>query len=169
MAINLFTFVSLFDQQLVTAAHLLDKGEAHLLAKGGDPEAMLDWRLVEDMHPLRFQLRVLCDFSRTWPARAAGVEPPAGIGDELDLAGLRAAIADARAYLAALSPERFAGRDDAPLTVEIMPGLAPTLPAGRWVSGFAATNLSFHLSMVYALLRMHGVPIGKADLFAGGL
>ena len=163
MSVDLFTFVGLFDQQLVTAAHLLDKGEE----AGG--EAILDWRLIEDMQPLRFQLRVVCNFARSWPARVAGLEPPAEISDDLDLAGFRAAKDDARAFLAALTPEQFAGRDDVPLIVTLGTGMAPTLPAGRWLSGFATTNIYFHLSMIYAILRARGVAIGKTDLFAGGL
>ena len=163
MSVDLFTFVEMFDKQLVAAVHLLDKGEAH----GG--AAILDWRLVEDMHPLRFQLRVLVNFSRSWPARVIGIEPPAEIGDDLDLAGFRAALTDARVWLAGLSREQFAGRGDQPLTVQLMPELAPTMPVEQWLTGFATTNLYFHLSMVYAILRAKGVPLGKADLFAGAL
>ena len=163
MSVDLFGFVRMFDQQLVTTAHLLDKGAA---TAGED---VLDWRLVEDMHPLRFQLRVVVNFTRNWPARVIGQEPPAEIGDELDLAGFRAALADARAFLAGLTPEQFAGRDEVPLTVTLGNGLAPTLPSGQWLTGFATTNLYFHLSMVYAILRARGVAIGKTDLFAGGL
>ena len=40
---------------------------------------------------------------------------------------------------------------------------------GQWIAGFATTNFYFHLSMVYAILRSRGVPLGKRDLFAGGL
>ena len=165
MAIDLFSFVGMFYKQLVTAAHLLDKGAA----QEGAGEAILDWRLAEDMHPLRFQLRAVVNFSRGWPARVAGLELPADLADNLDLAGFRAAIADARADLAALTPEQFTGRDDVPLTVTLGNGLAPTLPAGQWLSGFAATNIYFHLSITYAILRAKGVSLGKADMFAGGL
>ena len=163
MTVSLFSFVRMFDQQLVTAGHLLDKGEA---AAG---EEFLDWRLVEDMHPLRFQVRILVNFARNWPARVIGQEPPAEIGDDLDLAGFRAALADARALLAALTPEQFTGRDDVPLTVTLGTGLAPTLPSGQWLTGFATINLYFHLSMIYAILRARGVAICKTDLFACGL
>lgn len=164
--VDTFAFVGMFDRQLVTLVHLLDKGAAHA---GADAEAILDWRLIDDMQPLRFQARVVVNFTRLWPARVAGLALPAEVGDDLDLAGCRAAIGDARAYLAALTPEQFAGRDDVPLTVELGNGLTPTLPAGRWLSGFAATNIYFHLSIAYAILRARGVPLGKTDLFAGGL
>ena len=47
--------------------------------------------------------------------------------------------------------------------------MEPTLPTGQWLSVFATTNIYFHLSIAYAILRSKGVPIGKIDLFAGQL
>ena len=120
------------------------------------------------MMPFRFQAMVLCNFVRLWPARVAGLPVPSEVADTLDLAGFRAAVADARAYLAALKPEQFAGRDDVPLTHQIGTGMEPTLPSGQWLTVFANTNIYFHLSMAYAILRMKGVQIGKFDVFAGG-
>lgn len=48
-------------------------------------------------------------------------------------------------------------------------GVKPTLPAERWLTVFATTNLFFHLSTAYGILRAHGVQIGKPDMFASGL
>ena len=169
MTVSLYTFVDLFARQLGTLEHLLAKGAEHAKVLGVSEEDMLDWRLIEDMQPLRFQAMVVCNFSRQWPARVAGLPLPADIAADLDLAGFKAAIADAQAWLAALKPEQFAGRDDVPLTVTIGNGMEPTLPAGQWLTVFASTNLYFHLSTAYAILRAKGVPIGKVDLFASGL
>lgn len=121
------------------------------------------------MHPLRFQAEVVISFARQWIARAAGLPVPERLTEGLTLDGLRAAIATAKTDLAALAPDQFAGRDDVPLTIQITDQLAPTFPAGQWLSVFATTNIYFHLSMAYAILRMKGVPIGKIDLFAGRL
>ncbi|HEX4095392.1 MAG TPA: DUF1993 family protein, partial [Caulobacteraceae bacterium] len=74
-----------------------------------------------------------------------------------------------KAYLAALTPQQFAGRDEIPLTVEIGNGMTPTLPSAQWLTVFATTNLYFHLSTAYGILRAKGVQIGKVDMFAGGL
>jgi uncharacterized protein len=170
MPVTLYTYVDLYDRLLGSLSHLLDKGEAFAKEQGVSPDEMLEWRLCEDMHPLRFQAGVVVNFTRSWTARVAGQEPPANIDQgTTDMAGLRAGIADARAHLAALRPEHFEGRDDVPLTVQITDTLSPTFPAGQWLSVFASTNLYFHLSMAYAILRMKGVPIGKIDLFAGRL
>lgn len=169
MPVNLFTFVDLYSRALTTAAHLLDKGAEHTRATGAGEGEMLDWSLIGDMQPLRFQVMVVCNFARQWPARVAGLPVPAEVTADLDLAGFHAAIDEAKAWLAALKPEQFEGRDEIPLTFQIGTGLEPTLPSGQWLSVFATTNLYFHLSTAYAILRARGVPIGKADLFASGL
>jgi hypothetical protein len=109
------------------------------------------------------------NFSRLWPARVAGLPDPAAVGADLDVPGFRDAIADARAYLAALTPAQFEGRDDASLTFQITETLTPTLPASRWLAVFATTNVDFHLITAYAILRSRGVPLGKIDMFARGL
>jgi hypothetical protein len=169
MTVTLYTFIKLYDRAVDTAAHLLAKGEAYAAANGVGEAEMLDWRLIGDMHPLAFQLMVVINFARQWPARAAGLPVPESVAAGLDTAGLKAAIAEAKAYLASLTPEQFAGRDAAPVTFKIAEGMEPTLPAGRWLSVFATTNLYFHLSTAYGILRSKGVQIGKPDLFPSGL
>ena len=169
MTVNLFTFVDLYSRALTTLSHILTKGAEHAKAQGVGEKEMLDWRLIDDMQPLRFQISVVCNFSRQWTARVAGLPVPADILDSFSLDTLQAEIGAANAYLAALKPEQFAGRDDVPLKVLIGGSMEPTLPAGQWLTVFATTNLYFHLSTAYGILRSKGVPIGKIDLFAGGL
>lgn len=76
------------------------------------------------------------------------------------------AIAESRAYLTSLTPGHFEGRDDVPLTFRIGEGMEPTMPTGQWLTVFATTNLYFHLSTAYGILRSKGVPVGKVDMFA---
>ena len=169
MTVSLFTFIDLFSKTAGTASHLLEKGVKHAQDKGLSGEAVLDWRLVDDMQPLRFQLMVVANFTRLWPARVAGLALPAEVSDQLDVAGFKAALADARTYLAGLTADQFAGRDDVPLAYTLGTGMDMTLPSGQWLSVFAATNLYFHLSTAYGILRAGGVLLGKPDLFASGL
>lgn len=169
MTVNLYSFVDLYRRQLDAAAHLLTKGVDFAATQGVSEADMLGWRLADDMHPLSFQLMVVINFTRSWPARIAGVPVPEGVTGDLDVAAYVAAIADAKAFLATITAEQFAGRDDVPLTVQLGETMEPTLPAGQWLSVFGTTNIYFHLSMVYAILRMKGVKIGKMDLFAAGL
>jgi hypothetical protein len=167
MTVCLFTFTELYSKGLGTLDHLLTKGAAFAKSSGGAEGDILDWRLIDDMNPLRFQAMVVINFAKQWPARAAGLPEPEAITDGLDFAGFKAAIAEAKAYLAGLKPEQFEGRDEAPITHNLGQ-FEPTLPAGQWLSSFATTNFYFHLSTAYGILRAKGVQIGKPDLFAGG-
>ena len=92
-----------------------------------------------------------------------------GVELGLNRKDIRAAIAKAKAWIADLPPTLFDGREDEPLTYTIGTGMTLTLPNGQWITGFATTNLYFHLSTAYGILRSRGAPIGKVDLFAGGL
>lgn len=168
MTVCLFTFVDLYSKGLSTLDNLLTKGAAFASSQGVSEADMLEWRLIGDMAPLRFQANVAINFAKQWTARAAGLPVAENIPEDLDVAGLKAAIADAKAYLAGLKAEQFDGRDAAPVTFNLGQ-MEPTLPAGRWLSGFATTNFYFHLSIAYAILRHKGVQIGKPDMFGGGL
>jgi hypothetical protein len=170
MPANLFTFVDLYSRALGTAAHLLAKGAEHAAGLGVTEGEMLDdWRLIDDMQPLRFQLNVVGNFGQQWPARVAGLPEPADFPDHLDAAGYQQAFAVARAFLGQITPEQFAAREDAPVTFAIGGTNNVTQPAGRWLTVFATTNLYFHLNTAYGILRSRGVPLGKVDLFSTGL
>jgi hypothetical protein len=169
MTVSLFTFIDLFDRHLTTADHLLDKAAAHAEERGLTEADWLGWRLCDDMHPLRFQLMNLTNFAHQWPARAAGLPVGESITSGVDLAGFRAAIAEGRGFLAGLNPEQFAGRDDLPLDYTLGNGIKLDLTSAQWLTIFASTNIAFHLSMAYAILRHHGVPVGKIDMFGGKL
>ena len=169
MTVNLYTFIGLYSRALDTAAHLLAKGVDHARVTGASETNMLDWRLIEDMRPLGFQLMVIHNFACQWPARVAGLPVPQGIAADLSASEFADAFDKAKAYLATLEPAQFEGRDDVPLTYRIGDVMERTLPSGQWLAVFATTNLLFHLSTAYGILRSRGVPIGKPDLFAGGL
>ena len=169
MTVNFHSFVDMYSRVLEVAAHILAKGDEFAKARGVTDAQLLDWRLVDDMNPLSFQLTLVCDFSRQWLARAAGIDVPAGVSGCNTVADFQREIAAASAYVQAITPAQFAGRDDAPLTVTIGNGMSPTLPASQWITGFATRNMYFHLSMAYAILRGRGVQLGKLDLFPSGL
>ncbi len=167
MTTNLYSFVDIFDRALDTAAHILTKGAEFAKTNGVSETEMLGWRLIGDMEPLRFQLMVVCNFTQQWPARAVGLPVPADIEVGLSVAEFQTAIAASKAYLAALKPEQFAGRDDVPMTVSLGNGTwEPTFSTERWLTTFANTNILFHLSTAYGILRSQGVAIGKVDLFS---
>jgi hypothetical protein len=168
MKVDLYSTVGVYSRGLDTLANILAKAVEHGAAGGASEAEVLDWRLAPDMFNLRQQANTVISFARGWPARAAGLAVPAGLAEDLDLAGLQAAIQTAKGELAALTPQQFEGRDEVPLTFNIGV-MEPTFPIGQWIPGFATPNFYFHLSMAYAIARAKGAPLGKRDFFAGGL
>jgi hypothetical protein len=166
--IELFTFVGLYSNGLDTLANILEKGRLFADVEGVQHSTMLEWRLAPDMFPLRRQAQIVCTFAAQWPARAAGLDVPEAIKGESTIEDLLAAVTKVKSDLRRLTPDQLQQRDLVPLTFSIGE-LEPTMPIGRWLSGFATTNFYFHLSMAYAILRANGVPLGKRDMFAAGL
>lgn len=168
MKLDLASVILGFGKGLTTLLHLLDRGRAYCDERGISDSEMLGWRLAPDMYPLQNQLQFVPNLACQWASRAAGLEIPADVTGDMTVAGHREAIVRARDFLASLEPGQFDGRDDRPLTVNLGV-IEPTMPIGQWIGGFATTNFYFHLSTAYGILRSKGVPLGKQDLFAGGL
>lgn len=170
MTITLHSYFEGLERSLATLDHILAKGAAHVAEQSVEPAQMLGWRLIDDMHPLAFQACVVRNFVASWVARAQGVELPADLNwESVDFATLRAAIADSLVAVRALQPDVVNAAAEQPMTVKIGDIMEPTLPLERWVSVFVRVNVDFHLSMAYAIMRHHGVPLGKLDMFPTGL
>jgi hypothetical protein len=136
--------------------------------------ALLAARLAPDMLHLAHQVEVLADGVVGSVALLAGADHAATgkvfnrgadllpvmhwrtLDDALDR------IATAQSEAQALVTSARWVRPDATLTVR-RPGNARQFVATAFAERYAVPNALFHLSMVYALLRANGVPIGKAD------
>ncbi len=168
MSVSLFSFVEMYGKGLATLRHILEKARAHAADRGLDEDDMLGWRLVDDMFPLWRQAQIVGNFGARWPARAAGLTEPDEADQIMSFDQLFELIDRSRSFVDGLEPSHFAGKGADPLTIDLGV-IEPTMPIEQWITGFATTNFYFHLSMAYAILRYKGVPLGKADLFAGGL
>ena len=149
----------IFLTRLDTLSHLLDLG-----AKHGDLEAALQARLAPDMLPLAAQVAFACNQPRGFSQWCAG-QPVENLPHDIgNLAQAREVIADTKARVASIA----AG--DAKLDEDKRVGLGPgrycVLPASQYVSDYLLPNLYFHITAAYAILRMRGVPVGKADYMA---
>jgi hypothetical protein len=158
--------LGIFAARLAVLAALLDKAEAQCLAEGRDPAALVAARLAPDMHSFPWQIVFACNQARQFVDWCGG-EPYA----EVDASGFdweagkehvllaRAAVDVAIAQeLSCPAAER---RIDLPAI-----GAYLELPAERYVDDWLMPNFYFHLSMAYALLRVNGIEVGKADYMA---
>ncbi len=150
----------IFLSRLDTLDHLLDVGAKHL----PDFEAALQARLAPDMLPLGAQIAFACNQPRGFSQWCAG-QPVENLSPEVDtVAQARAHIADSKARVAAIAADD--GRLDETKRVGLGPGRFCELPARQYVSDYLMPNLYFHITTTYAILRMLGVPVGKADFMA---
>ena len=143
--------------RLETLEHLIDIGETHL------PDAsFMDKRLAEDMLPFSAQVAFACNQPRGFSQWCAG-QPVENLAPDSirTVAQARDAIAQTRALVAGIA----AG--DAKLDETKRVGLGPQryceLPGHQYVSEYLMPNLYFHITAGYAILRMLGAPVGKAD------
>lgn len=147
-----------FSSRLETLSHLLDVAEKHF---GAEAESILERRLAEDMFPLGTQIAFSCNQPLGFALWCAG-QPVENLNPEVKSFGrAREHIARTQALLADIKA------DDSKLSeikrIGLGPELYAELPGYEYVQEFLIPNFYFHLSTAYAILRMAGVPLGKAD------
>jgi uncharacterized protein len=158
-------FVPIYIRALKNTAHILAKGAVYTKANGIPEAEVLDWRLAPDMNPLIFQVRNICNIAKNLIIVVAGIPLPTSADDEASFAELQARIASTVDLLQKMTREQFEGRDQASVTVR---ELGSRMKGIEYVQEFGVPNFYFHNSMIYALFRGHGAPIGKWDYLRGG-
>ncbi|RED11903.1 DUF1993 family protein [Pontivivens insulae] len=142
---------------VVDAVALLDRLE-QFVERGAEYGVPLHASLAKDMFGFSDQVQIAAGFT------LRGAFPLCGrIVPELDeTAAPAAAIATARDHLQSLHPGDFS--EAATRVLEDMAGDSPIrLPADRFMIRYILPNLTFHMTCAYAILRHHGVPVGKED------
>jgi uncharacterized protein len=164
MAISLYdATVTGFLQTLGAVSGFLEKGRAHLIEAGKDPDAFVETQLHGDMLPFRFQLVSVAHHSRgAIEGCKAGVFLPPPASEGLKYADLQARVTEAIAYLKALTPEEVNGLDGRDVIFQLGERQLPFTADGFLLS-FSLPNFHFHAATAYDILRQAGAPLGKRD------
>jgi hypothetical protein len=167
MTITLYqASVPAFERALRNLRHILDKGEAHASGRGVDPDALLGLRLIDDMLPFSRQVQIACDMAKNGAARLAGMEPPVMPDEETTLEQLRARIDRVLTFVRGIDAAAIDGAEDREIVLNMRSG-EMRFNGQDYLTTFVLPNLYFHATMVYALLRREGAPLGKIDFIAG--
>ena len=146
-----------FVSRLDTLSHILDAGEAHL----GDGLDLAQARLAPDMLPLGTQVAFACNQPRGFSQWCAG-EPVQNLDPVVPSLEIALAhIADTRARVLAVACDD--GKLEETKRIGLGGALYCELPGHGYVSEYLLPNFYFHITTTYAILRMLGVPVGKAD------
>jgi len=167
MATELYDLtVPVFVRALGNLAAILEKGAAFAAEKGIDPDVLLQARLFEDMAPLTAQIQRASDTAKGAVVRLGGVPNESFEDIESSFPELQARIARTIAFIQAVPREAIDGREQAEILIKTPGGDFPFI-GETYVLNFVLPNLFFHVTTAYALLRHHGVPIGKRDYLGG--
>jgi len=143
--------------------HYLSRLETILKRVEAFDGAVADRRLHPDMFPLLLQARVAIGITLRATCPLAGRDIVSFRDDhDCTFAGIYAELERTMAYLAAIPDADFDGMDT--VSVRTTAGFAELdLPASEYYQMYTVPNFFFHYSMVYAIARQAGVPIGKSE------
>lgn len=154
--------VPAFQKMLGNLKSILQKGESYAEAKKIEPSVMLGSRLHLDMFTLARQVQIATDVAKGACARLSGQEIPKYDDTETSFADLYARIDKTLAYLATFKPADIDGQEDRDII--ILPGGKEMRFKGQaYFTHWAMPNFYFHVMTAYAILRHHGVDVGKMD------
>lgn len=148
--------------------------KAEVQRPAGDADALMAARLASDMFPLATQVRFACRQAQEGVFRLSGQAIPPALQTLLDEgrdAGERpGTIADAQARIAetldvvrAVAAGGIVIEAAAPVAHALPNGMTLDLTAELYARDWAVPQFYFHVVTAYAILRAHGVDIGKAD------
>ena len=146
---------------------VLTKAEAYAKEKGENVDSYLELRLAPDMLPLTKQVHIATDNAKGGAARLAGVEIPKYEDDETTVAQLKARLVKTIAFLKSLDAAKFAGAEDRNIHLKF-PQREFNFSGKDYLNNWVLTNVYFHITTGYDILRHKGVPLGKQD-FLGGM
>ena len=150
-------------QMLGATQHILRTAEASAGEGLIDLETIVNFRLQEDMHPFSFQ--VLSIWHHSYGAlramRDGLFEPPPSV-DDTSWQGLSSLVDHAVEVLSQETEASMAALYDKTMVFR-GGGMEIPFTNPNFLLSFSLPNFYFHVTTVYDMLRMQGVPLGKLD------
>ncbi|KAI1370839.1 hypothetical protein F4677DRAFT_451022 [Hypoxylon crocopeplum] len=175
--------IPVLTRALQTIETLLDKAEEFAKETGTPTDDLLSARLYPDMFPASKQITISVLATRNALQMLVDKDVKQIEMKEYSLEESRGLLTDALGALAAVKPESVNGKESELVAASVSRKKAtvkaqdctwitmfslsrPSLRFGiaaRHVFRFIVPTIHFHLTTMYAILRMKGVPIGKSD------
>jgi len=142
---------------------VMEKGAAYFEEQGIDANDMLDMRLAPDMAPFPFQVNVVCHHSlHAAKGILAGEMTTPSETPQLDYQGLIGFLENHLAQLDDIDAEKINACDGNAVYFRAN-GFELPFNTDNFVLSFTQPNLYFHATIIYNMLRIKGVPLGKMD------
>jgi uncharacterized protein len=164
MAISMYSAsVPVFVRMLGNLSSWLDKAETHAAAHHFEPQVLVNARLYPDMLPLSAQVQIACDSAKAAVARLAGLEAPRHEDTEQTFAELRARIAKTLDFVRSVPAAQIDGSEARVISIPRRNKDPLKLQGEVYLRHYALSNLYFHVTTAYAILRHNGIEVGKGD------
>jgi uncharacterized protein len=151
-----------FVRMLGNLSAIRDKAKAHAETKNIDGSVLINAQLAPDMYPLSQQIQIAIYMSRACTARLTGIEVPSYENNETTFSDFKARIAETIAYLQGIDSELIDNSYDQPTTIKL--GDREVVYTGQvYLLDVIIPHFYFHVTTAYAILRHHGVGLGKKD------
>ncbi|KAI1349736.1 hypothetical protein F5Y01DRAFT_169562 [Xylaria sp. FL0043] len=144
--------------------HLISKAESFGTVSVND---LLESRLAEDMWPLNQQFTITALHATMCVLKLTGAQPNQVNYGPASLEDAKKYLAETLKTLEGVTPESINGKEDKIVGAMMGPGNEVSMKAIDYVLGYLIPNVFFHLTTAYDILRMKGVPLGKADFLSG--
>jgi uncharacterized protein len=149
---------------LSVLSRLLDSAKAHAAAENIPIDELVEWRLIDDMNPLSFQVYYACYVAINFLKVAAHLDDvPAIEHNEKTFADLEARIASTVELLNGIDRTSVEGNEDKLATLPESVAKWGQFTGLQQLLGGNLPNFYFHLVTAYDILRAKGVPVGKRD------
>ena len=158
--------IPVYDATVGVATHALQTLQALLKKAQAHPDAasFSSTRIAPDMLPFAFQVLTVSNNAKKIVERLAPTKADLSVWEDNHESTLDELVARVEKTLALLATVEVKDVELKDQGIKFGPAY-PNVPAtgGQYVLGYVLPNLFFHLSMAYAILRMKGVELGKAD------
>jgi len=152
-----------FKRVLASTIVVLEKGAAHFNEQGMDLNELVEMKLAPDMRPFPFQINMVVTHTlgAVKGLIAGEFSPPADL-PENTYQGYIDLLSEALAELNAIEVDTVMAAAGKPMYFR-MGEIEMPFTSENFVMSFSLPNLYFHVTTLYAMLRIKGVPVGKMD------
>ena len=152
-----------YKQILPAALQIFKKAKSHFEETGINQEEIVQDRIYEDMAPFSFQVFSIVHHSvGALNALKSGEFGPPNMPENLDFAALQSLLENAEHDL-----NNFTANDinacSGQEVVFKMGSIEWPFSSENFILSFSLPNFYFHVTTMYDMLRMRGVPVGKLD------
>jgi hypothetical protein len=157
------TSVPVFQQMLSSLQVILQKAQAHAAEKKIEDQVFLQARLAPDMFNLIRQVQIATDFAKGISARLAGVDVPDFQDTENSFEELQARLRKTIDFMRELTPTQFEGAEEREIVLRPGTPKEKKLSGDAYLLSYGLPQFFFHVTTTYAILRHHGIELGKRD------